>query len=82
MTTTYKKLASYFLQRDLTTTVPGTGAGYYYGGEGSDTTTTILDDFNNNFNSIKLDARNPLATAKTSFFALDPSAPSLMLVAM
>ena len=53
MATTYKRLASYFLQRDLTSTVPGFGSGYYYGGEGSASETTVLDDFNSNFNSIK-----------------------------
>ena len=74
MATTYKKLASYFLQRDLTTTVPGIGAGYYYGGEGSPTSTTVLDDFNSNFNSIKLDTKSPLATAKNLFLALNPNA--------
>jgi uncharacterized delta-60 repeat protein len=68
MTATYKRLASYFLQRDLTTTVPG--GGYYYGGSSE---TTVLDDFNSNFNSLRLDVEfNPSPNSVVGVIAPQP----------
>lgn len=47
MTTTYKKLSSYFLDRNFTKSIPSeAGSGYYYGGENVFSTQILEDDFN------------------------------------
>jgi uncharacterized delta-60 repeat protein len=56
MTTTYKLLKQYFLERDDSQTTT-TGSGYYYGSGGGESTTTDNDLFNNRFNSIEVDER-------------------------
>lgn len=56
MTTTYKLLKQYYLDRDDTYTTTS-GSGYYYGADSATGTSTENSDFNNRFNTVEVDAR-------------------------